>query len=245
MILPLALPGLAAAAIFVFIISWNDVFAASVLTLRHRTLPAQVLTALERGAAPVPRRGRLLPARAVADRDLLHPQVPLQHVGEGGRGRWQASASSASRKTFGKVIADERREPDGRRRRVHRPARARRAAARRRCCAAWPASRRSTRGRDPDRRARRDRTSRRGRRRIAMVFQSYAVFPHMTVYDNIGFGLKMQKESKATIKERVAVGRRARCTSRTCSTATRRRSRAGSGSASRSRARSRRRRTCC
>ena len=42
-----------------------------------------------------------------------------------------------------------------------------------------------------------------GRRRIAMVFQSYAVFPHMTLYDNIAFGLKMQKEKKATIKERV------------------------------------------
>jgi multiple sugar transport system ATP-binding protein len=42
-----------------------------------------------------------------------------------------------------------------------------------------------------------------GRRRIAMVFQSYAVFPHLTLYDNIAFGLKMQKESKATIKERV------------------------------------------
>src|SRR6187399_25176 len=35
-----------------------------------------------------------------------------------------------------------------------------------------------------------------GRRRIAMVFQSYAVFPHMTLYDNVAFGLKMQKESK-------------------------------------------------
>jgi multiple sugar transport system permease protein len=53
-ILPLALPGLAAAAIFVFIISWNDVFASSVLTLRHRTLPAQVLTAS--GEAPLPYR---------------------------------------------------------------------------------------------------------------------------------------------------------------------------------------------
>ena len=42
-----------------------------------------------------------------------------------------------------------------------------------------------------------------GRRRIAMVFQSYAVFPHMTLYDNIAFGLKMQKENKSTIKERV------------------------------------------
>jgi multiple sugar transport system ATP-binding protein len=41
------------------------------------------------------------------------------------------------------------------------------------------------------------------KRRIAMVFQSYAVFPHMRVYDNVAFGLKMQKESKATIKERV------------------------------------------
>jgi multiple sugar transport system permease protein len=53
-VLPLALPGLAAAAIFVFIISWNDVFAASVLTLRHRTLPAQVLTAANE--APLPYR---------------------------------------------------------------------------------------------------------------------------------------------------------------------------------------------
>jgi multiple sugar transport system ATP-binding protein len=42
-----------------------------------------------------------------------------------------------------------------------------------------------------------------GRRRIAMVFQSYAVFPHMTLYDNIAFGLKMQKEKKAAIRERV------------------------------------------
>src|SRR6266516_2703962 len=42
-----------------------------------------------------------------------------------------------------------------------------------------------------------------GRRRIAMVFQSYAVFPHMTLYDNVAFGLKMQKVGKAVIKERV------------------------------------------
>jgi multiple sugar transport system ATP-binding protein len=42
------------------------------------------------------------------------------------------------------------------------------------------------------------------RRRIAMVFQSYAVFPHMRVYDNIAFGLRMQKEKAAVVKERVA-----------------------------------------
>ena len=40
-------------------------------------------------------------------------------------------------------------------------------------------------------------------RRIAMVFQSYAVFPHMKVYDNIAFGLRMQKEKKAKIEARV------------------------------------------
>lgn len=41
------------------------------------------------------------------------------------------------------------------------------------------------------------------RRRIAMVFQSYAVFPHMKVYDNIAFGLRMRKEKKPVIDERV------------------------------------------
>ena len=46
MTLPLALPGLAAAAMFTFVISWNEVFAAAVLTTNNRTLPAQVLTSL-------------------------------------------------------------------------------------------------------------------------------------------------------------------------------------------------------
>jgi len=41
--LPLALPGLSAAAIFVFIMSWNEVFIASILTLVNRTLPADIL----------------------------------------------------------------------------------------------------------------------------------------------------------------------------------------------------------
>jgi multiple sugar transport system permease protein len=50
--LPLALPGLAAAAVFVFIISWNEVFAASILTLRNPTLPAQVLSVLNESALP-------------------------------------------------------------------------------------------------------------------------------------------------------------------------------------------------
>jgi multiple sugar transport system permease protein len=45
-VMPLALPGLAAAAIFAFVISWNEVFAASVLTVRNKTLTAYLLTVL-------------------------------------------------------------------------------------------------------------------------------------------------------------------------------------------------------
>jgi len=41
------------------------------------------------------------------------------------------------------------------------------------------------------------------RRDIAMVFQSYAVFPHLTVFDNIGFGLKMQRSGKAEVRRKV------------------------------------------
>ena len=40
-------------------------------------------------------------------------------------------------------------------------------------------------------------------RDIAMVFQNYALYPHMTVYDNMAFGLKLKNYSKADIKERV------------------------------------------
>jgi len=41
------------------------------------------------------------------------------------------------------------------------------------------------------------------KRNIAMVFQNYAVFPHMSVFDNIGFGLKMQKLGKSEIQASV------------------------------------------
>ena len=43
-------------------------------------------------------------------------------------------------------------------------------------------------------------------RDIAMVFQSYAVFPHMTVEQNIGFGLRMKKRPKDEIRKRVGEG---------------------------------------
>jgi multiple sugar transport system ATP-binding protein len=40
-------------------------------------------------------------------------------------------------------------------------------------------------------------------RDIAMVFQSYALYPHLTVYDNIAFSLRLRKEKKAEIDKRV------------------------------------------
>lgn len=52
--LPMALPGLAAAGIFTFITSWNEVFAASILTVDHRTLPALILNSVMGSGAGAP-----------------------------------------------------------------------------------------------------------------------------------------------------------------------------------------------
>ena len=41
------------------------------------------------------------------------------------------------------------------------------------------------------------------KRNIGMVFQQYSLFPHMTIFDNVAFPLKMRKVGKAEIKERV------------------------------------------
>ena len=41
------------------------------------------------------------------------------------------------------------------------------------------------------------------KRGIAMVFQSYALYPHMNVYENMSFGLKMEKHSKSEIEKKV------------------------------------------
>lgn len=51
-VLPLVLPGIAASAIFTFVMSWNEVFAASILTIQNRTLPAQVLNTLDESSQP-------------------------------------------------------------------------------------------------------------------------------------------------------------------------------------------------
>ncbi len=46
-VMPLILPGIAASAVFAFVISWNEVFAASVLTIENRTLTAFLLQSLD------------------------------------------------------------------------------------------------------------------------------------------------------------------------------------------------------
>jgi multiple sugar transport system ATP-binding protein len=42
-----------------------------------------------------------------------------------------------------------------------------------------------------------------GKRQVGMVFQSYALWPHMEVYENIGFGLRLQKVPRKEVRERV------------------------------------------
>ena len=42
-------------------------------------------------------------------------------------------------------------------------------------------------------------------RDIAMVFQNYALYPHMSVYENMAFGLKLRKTPKAEIDNRVEI----------------------------------------
>jgi multiple sugar transport system permease protein len=64
-VLPLSIPGIAAAAILTFVLSWNEVFAAMLLTIHNRTLPAQILYSLDKSGDPFKFAGAffmLLPA---------------------------------------------------------------------------------------------------------------------------------------------------------------------------------------
>jgi multiple sugar transport system permease protein len=64
-VLPLATPGIAASALLTFVLSWNEVFAAVMLTLTNRTLPAQILYTLDKSGDPFKFAGAffmLLPA---------------------------------------------------------------------------------------------------------------------------------------------------------------------------------------
>ena len=69
-------------------------------------------------------------------------------------------------------------------------------------------------------------------RDIAMVFQNYALYPHMTVGENMGFALKIAGEAKDKIRRAGQGGRARSSTSRSTSTASPRRSPVASASAS-------------
>ncbi|GAB3481872.1 carbohydrate ABC transporter permease [Marinomonas epiphytica] len=59
-VLPLALPGLTASAVFAFVISWNEVFAAAVLTINNQTLTAFLVQSLSSSPAEVKFAGGLI-----------------------------------------------------------------------------------------------------------------------------------------------------------------------------------------
>ena len=82
-------------------------------------------------------------------------------------------------------------------------------------------------------------------RGIGMVFQHYALFPHMTVADNIAYPLKRRKQGRAEIEARVAEVLELVAPRRATASAIRVSSRAASSSGWRWRARSRSARRCC
>ncbi|MEV0849699.1 carbohydrate ABC transporter permease [Streptomyces sp. NPDC049954] len=59
-VVPMAAPGIAASSVFTFVLSWNEVLASAVLTLNHRTLPAQILTSLRQSSLPYQFAGGLV-----------------------------------------------------------------------------------------------------------------------------------------------------------------------------------------
>ena len=75
-------------------------------------------------------------------------------------------------------------------------------------------------------------------RNLGLVFQSYALWPHKTVFDNVAYGLKLRRIGNDEIGTRVAEPRSSSCRSATWASAFRTSSPAGSSSGSRWPARS-------
>jgi ABC-type glycerol-3-phosphate transport system permease component len=244
---PLAAPGMFTAAILVFIFCWNDF------------LFAITLTSSSEGARPS-RGARLLHGRVAVHRadgrdrrrgdPRHHPDHPLRPVlpapdrgrphlwrrqGLGRSFTWLRSCSTASPKRYPDGFEAVKQMDLTSRRRVHdprRPVGCGKSTALRMIAGLEDISDGELRidGEVVNGKAPKDRD-------IAMVFQSYALYPHMTVRDNMGFALKLAKVDQGEIDRKVEEAARS-STSPSTSTASRRTCRAASASASRWAARS-------
>ena len=210
-ILPVATPGLAATALYGFVLSWSDyAYARTFLTNAQSNWTANLGITTMKGEYVTDWNEISAASIFVALPDHPHLPVPRTLSGrrpDGRRGEmtWPASASRTS-------ASPTARSMSSRTSRWTSPtassssSSALPAAASRRC---------SKSSRDSSRPAAaaifigdRDVTDLApGDRDIAMVFQNYALYPHLTVRRNIGFGLKMRGTPAAEIERRVADGR--------------------------------------
>ena len=187
-VLPLALPGIAATAIFAFVISWNEVFAATVLTVRQQDADGLLADACWlRAPLHVQFRGRVHADHSVRSVHLPRAPLSVRHVGDSatdepdGPLRWRRSHRWRVARPSARTAALETSSCDIARWRVPGAAgpvglRQDHAAAHHRRAGAQSAGRVLIGGRDVS-----DLPPR--KRGLAMVFQNYAVFPHMTVRD--------------------------------------------------------------
>ena len=188
-VLPQVLPGIGAAAIFGFTLSWNDLFYGLILAPGKAAILPVAIAGFNtfRGVADrLDERGDPDRGRPRRHRELLHPapagaghQRRRGEVLRGAHTHGSRPTSPSVNKSYGDVRASATWTwscPTGR-----SPCwSARRAAASRRRCACWPASRSVTGGTITHRRPRRHRTCSPRDRDIAMVFQNYALYPHLT-----------------------------------------------------------------
>ena len=196
-VLPLALPGLAATAIFAFVISWNEVFAASVLTVRERTLTAYLLTVLSE--SPLHYRfagGFLLIVPSVAFIFAVRKYL-FAVWGVGSKSAMADIVIDGMSKSFGAHTALQEISltvADGEFVALLGPSGCGKTTLLRILAGLETESGGAITigGKRMNGLAPRERG-------LAMVFQNYAVFPHMTVAENIGFGLAMQKKPQDVI----------------------------------------------
>ena len=211
-ILPLAMPGVFTAGILTFISAWNDFLFANVLTStdavthgagRAGVLPRRIAVhgpeRRDRGRSrgrddPDPDHGADLPA--------THRLRPHRRRGQGLRSAWRTSFWTGSYKRYSdgfKAVKDLNLEiADGEFMILVGPSGCGKSTALNMIAGLEDISAGELRigGEVVNKKAPRDRD-------IAMVFQSYALYPHMTVRDNMAFALKLAKAPKEEIDRKV------------------------------------------